>query len=331
MLNSNSSNEHWLDPKERIEYYLNYQSFFDLNLDHLHDLLEKNQKLRSEFKVISYDDYKGSLINSYCRYIMPLPMIRELRALPYYSKYRNLHSLIDFLRPFYNIPSEVVSFKFPIYYGEDRETGTFPIIRKSRKADDKKSILYDLRSLRYNTPCIEVNNSDHNWNLKKNDVVWRGATTGQETREGFVKKYFDQYDIGFSNVKQKPHLSSYLKQKLSISQQLKYKFIVSLQGNDLASNIRWVLLSNSVPIMPKPLWVGWTMENKLVPNVHYLELNNDLSNLEELLDWAEINDKACQEIANNGKLYVSQFLDRQYDDKIRMLLLEEYASRVNII
>lgn len=331
MSKSNTPNRHWIDPKERIEYYLNFQPSFDLNKDHLNHYLKQNTKVRKEFRFISYNDYRYSLVNAYCRYLMPLPLIRQLRALPYYAKYRNLHSLIDFLRPFYKIPSKVDSFKFPIYYGEDRETGTLPIIRKSRKITDDRSIIYDLRSLRYNTPCIEVVKSDIDWNKKKNNVVWRGATTGQVTRERFVKKYFDKYNIGFSTVKQKPHLAQYMKQKVSISEQLKFKFIVSLQGNDLASNIRWVLLSNSVPIMPKPAWVGWTMEDKLIHNVHYLELNEDLSNLEELLEWAENNNEACQEIANNGKMYVSQFLDRNYNDKIRMMLLEEYASRINVI
>ena len=73
------------------------------------------------------------------------------------------------------------------------------------------------------------------------------------------------------------------------------------------------------------------METKLEPNVHYLELNDDLSNLDELLAWASKNDKECQQIALNGKSYAAQFLDRDYDTRLRLRLLEEYANRLKII
>lgn len=330
-MNQDNRNEHWIAPKERIEHYLNNQTSFELNLSELKRLKEKNQRMQNEIRYFSFNDFKGTFIKWYCQHVMPLPLVRDLRALPYYENYRNLHSLIDFLRPFHTQNSSIESFKFPIYYGEVRETDNLPIIRKSRKISDHHSILFDLRSLRYNTPCLTVAKNDVSWQKKKNDVVWRGATTGQITRESFVKNYFGKYNIGFSSIKQKPHLSSFTRSKVSIAEQLQYKYIVSLQGNDLASNVRWVLMSNSVPIMHKPAWTSWTMEDNLVPKVHYLELNEDLSNLEELIQWANENEEACQEIAENGKLYVSQFLDRKYDDQIRMMLLEAYASRVKII
>lgn len=322
---------HWIDPQERIEYYLNHQTNFDLSISKLNQLKNSNERMQNEVRFISFSDFKNTFLNWYCRWIMPLPLVRELRALPNYEKYRNLHSLIDFLRPFQRLNSSIEAVKFPVYYGEIRETDELPIIRKSRKITDGHSVLFDLRSLRYNTPCGVVDKQDIGWTKKKHSVIWRGATTGQVTREGFVKNYFDQFNIGFSTVKQKPHLSEYLKPKVSIAEQLQYKFIVSLQGNDLASNIRWVLHSNSVPIMPKPIWTSWTMEDKLKPFVHYLELNDDLSNLEELLEWAKNNEAECQQIALNGRHYVAQFLDRKYDDKVRMQLLEEYSKRVSVI
>lgn len=83
--------------------------------------------------------------------------------------------------------------------------------------------------------------------------------------------------------------------------------------------------------MPKPVWTSWTMEEKLEPYVHYLPLNDDLSNLDELLEWAANNDKLCQEIAQNGKKYASQFLDKEYDTTMRMMLLQEYSNRLKII
>ncbi|MAE87358.1 MAG: hypothetical protein CMB80_31785, partial [Flammeovirgaceae bacterium] len=276
--------------------------------------------------------YKYGVKHLYTKYLMHLPIIRELRALPFYKRYRDLHTLIDFFLPFNKLETSIADFKFPIYYGEHRSTEIFPVIRKARKITDKYGILYDLRSLRYNSPCYTVMKNDIDWSEKNNDVIWRGATTGEQlVRETFVQNYHTKYNVGFSTSKQKPHLADLVKERISIADQLKSKFIVSLQGNDLASNIRWVLYSNSVPIMPKPKWTSWTMETKLEPNVHYLELNDDLSNLDELLAWASKNDKECQQIALNGKSYAAQFLDRDYDTRLRLRLLEEYANRLKII
>lgn len=331
MLSKNPDKEFWIDPAERIEYYLNHHQTIELNIPQLYELKKQTFWTQTEVNYYSYEDFKNTFTHWYCKYLMPLPKVRDLRALPFYKRYRDLHSLIDFFLPFDSIDSNIESVKFPIFYGESGDTNTIPIIRKARKVTDKAGVLYDLRSLRYNTPCIEVERSDLEWSRKNNNVVWRGATTGPVTRESFVKKYFNKYNIGFSSVKQKPHLSEFKKNRISIADQLKSKFIVSLQGNDLASNIRWVLYSNSTLIMPKPHWTSWTMEEKLKPNVHYLELNEDLSNLDELLNWAFENDELCKEIAQNGKNYASQFLDRNYDTEVRMMLLKEYAKRLKVV
>ena len=40
--------------------------------------------------------------------------------------------------------------------------------------------------------------------------------------------------------------------KVSIDYHLKHKFILCIEGNDVASNLKWVMSSNSVAVMPKP-------------------------------------------------------------------------------
>jgi|GEM_PF-3159494 len=321
----------WIDPKERVEYYLNHQTSFKINLQQLQELKERDVWTRKEVRYMSYADYKGSWKHWYCKNLMHLPGFREIQSLPFLEEYRDLHSLIDFLLPFDLNDNSIEDFKFPIFYGEHGDTGNIPLIGKARKIHDKFRVLYELRSLRFNVPCFKVDKNDRNWSAKKDDVSWRGATTGEEIREKFVKNYYSLYNIGFSDVKQKPHLAAFIRHRMSIKEQLKYKFLVSLQGNDTASNIRWILHSNSVPIMPKPVWTSWMMEEKLLPNVHYLQLNDDLSNLEELLEWAREHDNECKEMAQNGRDFVAQFLDKNYDAYVKMLLLEEYSKRLQII
>ena len=278
--------------------------------------------------LVSYKRYENSFVHWYCSHLVHRPLIRNIRVLPYYKEYKHLHSLMNFFAPFDKLDLDKKDTIYPLYYGETGFTGNIPCIRKSRRADDPISIIYNFRTLRLTTPCKTVQKHDIPWKQKQDNVVWRGATTGEAQRVNFVKNYFDKYDVAFATIKQKPEMIHFKKKKVSIKDQLNYKFIVSLEGNDVASNLRWVLASNSIPIMTKPYWQSWIMEERLKPNVHYLELNPDLSNLEELLAWAADNDGQCQQIAENGKNYMAQFLDEKNDLPIQKLLLEEFAERL---
>ena len=40
--------------------------------------------------------------------------------------------------------------------------------------------------------------------------------------------------------------------------------------------------SNSVAVMPRPKYESWFMEGRLQPGVHYIEIKDDYSDLEDL-------------------------------------------------
>lgn len=189
-----------------------------------------------------------------------------------------------------------------------------------------------------NTSILKLNKKRHwnynlgldiDWNDKLNSVIWRGATTGGSERLDFVNKYKDHFNIGFSNLTKNlaPQTSLYeslIKGRTTIAEQLNYKFIVSLEGNDVATNLKWILHSNSVPIMKKPKYESWLMEGLLKPYVHYLPLNDDASNLNEILIWAKKNDRDCKEIALNGKEYMTMFMDNDREIRIQKILIQKY-------
>ena len=329
--NSIETNPYLISQEDRISYYLNHQEVFEISYSQFQEVKERNFWNNKELHLISFKQFKNTLAHWYCKNLIRRPFFKEIRALPFYSDYRNLHSLMNFFEPFDKLEMSTKDAQYPVFYGEMGDTSPISCIRKSRTTEDMRSIIYNFRSIRHTDPCFEVRRKDIPWAAKNNDVIWRGATTGKEHREKFVQKYFDQYDVAFSTVKQKPNLAPYKKDRVSIAKQLTYKYIVSLEGNELPSNRRWTLASNSVPIMPKPKWHSWIMEEKLEPYVHYLELNDDLSNLEELLNWARENDEKCREIALNGKQFMAQFLDLENDLKVQKLLLEEFSKRTTYI
>lgn len=320
----------WISPEERVEFYLNNQKKIEINISEFEKVKNQNYWNQKEMHMISFQELKNTFTHWYCKHLMQRPQIRNIRVLPFYKSYKDLHSLMNFFHPFdrFEMDERFKTATYPLFYGETGSTDRVPVMRKSRRSDDSTSAIYNFRTLRLTYPCYEAIRSDIAWREKNQNVIWRGATTGQEQRADLVKKYFDKYDVGFSSIKQKPEFANYKKSSVSIKDQLKYKFIISLEGNDVASNLRWILSSNSVPIMKKPCWQSWIMEERLQPNIHYLELNDDLSNLEEILSWSAENDDLCYAIAQNGKNYMSLFLDEENDLLVQKLLLEEFERRV---
>jgi hypothetical protein len=50
-----------------------------------------------------------------------------------------------------------------------------------------------------------------------------------------------------------------------------------------------MLLSNSVVFMPEPQCESWLMETTLQPFEHYIPIDNNMSNVEDMVIWAEKN------------------------------------------
>ena len=211
----------------------------------------------------------------------------------------------------------------------------FPVLVKTRntKAKNCSGIIANLNSIRHWSAVEKVINDNPLWHSKISNVVWRGSTTGakdQNIRESVVKKYFHKYDIGFSYIsKQRNHLSKYAQNSMSLKELLKYKYILVLDGNDKASCLNWVLASNSVPIMKKPIFHSWLCEPWLKSGVHYVEMNQDGSNLEEVIDWCKNNDEECKKIAENGKLFIKQnFMNQTVEKSIEKKLVQKIIKHM---
>ena len=196
---------------------------------------------------------------------------------------------------------------------------------------------------------------------KNNKIVWRGENNGEmiqliqnrPCRHDLVKLYANSknkmFDIGFVNdysiVKKKILLRQVGrsaeadnlsgedikgKGRLSIKEQLKSKFIISLEGGDVGTGLKWMLYSNSVVLMPKPTMEGWYMEGLLEPWVHYVPLENDFSDLEEKYEWCLNNLDKCEVIAYNGNKYMQQFFDEETEKKLETSIIQKYIEWVEI-
>jgi hypothetical protein len=82
--------------------------------------------------------------------------------------------------------------------------------------------------------------------------------------------------------------------------------------------------SNSIAVMPRPKIESWFMENKLVPEKHYIEIKEDYSDLESKIEYYINNTEKCKRIIKNANDYVVQFKNKSREDLISLLVLEKY-------
>lgn len=243
-----------------------------------------------------------------------------------YESYENNQYVKDLRNLLSSIDEEL---SIPVQIGDKTNTSQLILFTKARNIQNKNSILLKLNTARHFG--VNPKKVDLDWNNKKDTPIWRGASTGyNKERELFVEQYHEKYNIGFSHLVQNKNIDDkYIKGKVSIEEQLKYKFIISLEGNDVASNLKWILASNSVPIMKKPTKETWAMEGLLEPFVHYLPLDDDLSNLDTILDWANNNNDTCENIAFNGKVFMSQFSNPDTELEIQRQLILHYKMFID--
>merc|ERR1719469_1614908 len=89
------------------------------------------------------------------------------------------------------------------------------------------------------------------WNKKQNAITWRGTTTGNGTRYKYVKALADLgHDVKFDHAVQKHQdwlqNGLYKGERMSRRGLMKYKYVLSIEGNDVASNLKWSMSHNSL-------------------------------------------------------------------------------------
>ncbi|MDR2527548.1 MAG: hypothetical protein LBD04_00820 [Synergistaceae bacterium] len=118
----------------------------------------------------------------------------------------------------------------------------------------------------------------------------------------------------------------WVKPFVTVGEQLKYKFILCLEGHDVATNLKWVMSSNSLAVMPRPTYETWFMEGKLIPNYHYVEIKPDYSDLIERMDHYASHPKESLRVIENANKYVEQFQNHKRETLISLLVLKKYFN-----
>jgi len=201
-----------------------------------------------------------------------------------------------------------------------------PSIVKSRPiaGNNANSVILNLDKVRHFTFI----NDKKDFREKKNMLVSRNYVT-QEHRIRFLEMYINHPLCNIGKINKSSNHQNLLKEILTIEEQLDYKFILCLEGNDVASNLKWVMSSQSLAVMPVPKYETWYMEGTLIPDYHYVLIKDDYSDLEERMEYYITRTDKALEIIRNAHRYVDQFKIKQREDLISLLVLEKYFYRTN--
>lgn len=240
-------------------------------------------------------------------------------------KKRLLMYYIDFNNIIRGFPK---TFKYEALFGDITTIPQTPTFVKSRPISNinENSVILKLDSVRH----FNFVNNDISFNKKNNKVIFRGKVH-QQHRLDFFEKYFDNklFDLGDTSHKPKHNNSNWLKTKLTLKEQLKNKFVLSIEGNDVATNLKWIMSSNSIAVMPRPKYETWFMEGTLIPNVHYIEIANDYSDAVEKINYYIEHEDEALAIIENAHKFVDQFKDKKRERLIGWLVANKYFSVTN--
>lgn len=194
-----------------------------------------------------------------------------------------------------------------------------PTFVKSRpiSQENKNSVLLKLNTIRH----FNFIKDPFHYAEKKDLLVWRGACY-QPHRRYFIENFHSHPLCNVGDTSRDAELGK--KPFMSIQEQLTYKFILSIEGNEVASNLKWIMSSNSLCFMVKPKFETWFMEGLLIPNFHYVELKEDYSNLDEKINFYLKNEDAAVNIIKNANNFTKQFLDHDRENLISHLVIQKY-------
>lgn len=212
---------------------------------------------------------------------------------------------------------------FAYLFGDVTDVPEQPCFVKSRPivANNHNSVLLKLDSVRhFYIPPERMAYAD-----KKPLLVWRGAAH-QPHRQAFLARFYNHPWCDVGCVHNKSLNTPYHREYLSIDEQRQYRFILSLEGNDVATNLKWIMASDSLCFMPRPRYETWFGEGLLKPGKHYVLLRDDYADLEEKLRYYRDNSAAACKIIANANQYLRQFTDYKKERLITLLVIQRYFA-----
>lgn len=246
------------------------------------------------------------------------------------------HGKHKFVTYFFDLYSVVRGFsdnlRFFRLFGDVIKEQEVPTIVKSRPiiSDGGKSmcVLFKLNQVRH----FQFVHDSKAFRDKQDCLVFRHLVFhNQIQRIKFLERCFTHplvnagmvNDVPEENYPEVKH-AEWKRPYMSIGEQLNFKFIACIEGNDVATNLKWVMSSNSVAVMPRPRFETWFMEGILRPGYHYIEVADDYHDLEKKLQYYIAHPEEAEVIISHAHEYIRMFLDQRQERAAQWLTAKRY-------
>jgi hypothetical protein len=242
----------------------------------------------------------------------------------------------------------------PLVIGDNISEWPEHVFAKTRPSRDGNITLLRLQCRKHWSGLDQIIKNDIPVSEKEDICIFRGSTTGFYWSSKFDSKMSSRcklmhaykslsasqvqqfcLDIGFTSItrplmsnkdKVREYATNMTKEKISIKKLLSYKFVLTPEGNDVATGLKAVLASTSLPIMPTPSVESWLLELDLVPWKHYAPVKSDYSDMIEVLERLRSDPELQEYIAKSGQEYIAQFMDEDIEQEINREILRKFAS-----
>lgn len=210
--------------------------------------------------------------------------------------------------------------RIDIEFGDVVRVPQVPTVVKDRPIldDNENGVLMKLNKFRH----FYMPPDSQPFAAKRPMAVWRGHFNNP-IRTRFMEAVGD-LPICDAGSPKAGAPEQYRKPFLSIEEQRGYRYIVSLEGNDVATNLKWIMSSNSLCLMPPPTYETWFAEARIEPNVHYVPLAPDFSDFADKVAYFEKHPAEAQRITAAANAYCRQFGNERDEQAISLLVLYKY-------
>lgn len=187
--------------------------------------------------------------------------------------------------------------------------------------EGSNTVLLNLDSLRH-FHFIE----DRRPYASKCDQLVSRSVARQPHRRQFLEACFGSplCDVGQVNRDTNCDHPEWVKPYMPEAAQLNYKFIACIQGNDVSTNLKWVLASNSLAVMPHPTVESWFMEGTLRGGVHYVEVKADFSDVQTQIAYYLAHPREAEAIIERAHAHVAQFANPRLERAIALKVAANY-------
>lgn len=292
---------------KKIAYYISESISISRNVPPYSEIL--HDKVRDDI---------ADRVNYYCKVDSSFHVSNNASSVGSFKKTKSFTYFSDLKKIVRYFPS---SCRFDYIFGDVIDVPSTPSFVKSRPINDKNenSIIVKLNAIRH----FDFYKDPYEFRSKISKAVWRGMVY-HEHRKKFVDRYFDNENVDVGHNDETLLDDPGYKGFMSVQDQLAYRYIVSIEGKDVATNLKWAMASNSLVMMRKPRFETWFMEGTLISGVHYIELKDDFSDLEEKVNYYNEHVDEALDIIKNANKYVLPFLDSEQEKVLSLLVAKKY-------